>query len=331
MAYTNEQNRIQQQFLPSVNNITLPIAPNLSILSGHLTLVGTVTIAGGTTNGTVQGEGGPVNLLKRVRVVGNPAPGSIYPGGNIVDSSVRSLLRNAQFQDSGKFIGEQSGSVLGNGAAGTYPIYLSVPIYWADSNLRQQVATALYADPSAYASLQLQVDTGGATDCFAGTDRDWTFALNLEWDDDRVDTTPGSPAFSLFQEDHIIQIGAANARLNDAAMPQSGAFLSWQVLAEQGQYYQLSDALLNELRVEAPTWLYDKYAQDIRQQMYNDVWLDPSQNGAGLYYVDQTKGIIQNYNPAAGILPYFNVNNPSGAFLDRLRVFTRRVYVLGQS
>jgi hypothetical protein len=60
--------------------------------------------------------------------------------------------------------------------------------------------------------------------------------------------------------------------------------------------------------------------------MYDDEWLDPSANGAGLYHIDMTNGIIQNANPAAGLLPMINVNNPSGSYLDQLRVFTRRVY-----
>jgi hypothetical protein len=39
-----------------------------------------------------------------------------------------------------------------------------------------------------------------------------------------------------------------------------------------------------------------------------------------------TEGVIQNSNPAAGLLEQYNVNNPSGSFLDQLRIFTRRVY-----
>lgn len=327
MAYENRENRIQLPFLPSSTAITLPIPPNFSILQGKLILTGTITIAGGSTNGTIQGEGGPINLLKRIRVVANPAGGSPYPGGWLVDCSARSLLRFAQLQHFGKFFGEISGSVLGNGAAGTYAIYLAVPIYFADTNLRNQVATALYADPSAYSSLQIQVATGGATDCFAGTDRTWTYNLQLQWQDDRVDIIPPNPALSLFQEDHLVQIGAANTRLNDPSLPQDGAFLSWMILAEQNQpAYGLSDALLNRLTVLGPTWSFDEFAQDIRQKMYDDEWLDPSSNGAGLYYIDMTNGIIQNSNPASGLLPMISVNNPSGSYLDQLRMFTRRVY-----
>lgn len=327
MAYENRENRIQQQFLPNSTAITLPIPPNFSILQGKVILTGTITIAGGTTNGTVQGEGGPINLIKRIRVVGNPAPGSAYPGGWLVDCSARSLLRWAQLQHFGKFFGELSGSTLGSGAAGTYPIYLAIPIYWADTNLRNQVATALYADPTAYTSLQVQIATGGPTDCFAGTDRAWAFNLQLQWQDDRVAVVPSSPAVALFQEDHLLPIGAANTRLFDPAMPQDGAFLSWTLMAEQNQpAYALSDALLNRLTVMGPTFSFDEFWQDIRQKMYDDEWLDPSQNGAGLFHVDMTNGVIQNANPAANLSQQISVNNPSGSFLDQLRIFTRRVY-----
>jgi hypothetical protein len=329
MAYENRENRLQLPFLPSSQAITLPIPPNFSILQGKLILVGTVTIAGGTTNGTAVGEGGPINLIKRIRIIGNPANGSPYPGGYLVDVSARSLLRWAQLNHFGTMIGEQSGSVLGNGAAGTYPIYLSIPIYFADTTLRQQVATALYADPSAYASLQCQVVTGGPTDCFAGTDRVWTFNLQLQWADDRVDIVPSNPGVALFQEDHLVPIGAANTRLNDPALPQDGAFLSWTILAEQNQpAYALSDALLNRITVFGPTWSFDEFAQDIRQKMYDDEWVSPAVNAAGLYHIDMTNGILQNANPANGLLPQVNVNNPSGVYLDQLRVFTRRIYTV---
>jgi hypothetical protein len=328
MAYENRENRVQLPFLPNASAITLPIPPNFSILQGRVILTGTVTIAGGTTNGTVQGEGGPINLIKRIRVVANPAPGSAYPGGWLVDCSARALERWAQFQHFGKFIGEQAGSTLGSGAAGVYPIYLSIPIYFADTNLRNQVQTALYADSSAYSSLQVQIATGGITDCFAGNDRTVTYNLQVQWDDDRVDITPSATPIVLFQEDHLIQIGAANTRLNDPALPQDGAFLSWSLFAEQGAAYNLSDALLNRITVMGPTWNFDEYAQDIRQKMYDDEWLDPSANAAGLYHIDMSNGIIQNSNPAAGLLPMINVNNPSGAYLDALRMFTRRWYAV---
>lgn len=330
MAYENCENRSQVQFLPNSNNIVLPIPPNLSILRGNLILTGTVTIADGTTNGAVVGDGGPQNLIKRVRIIANPASGSAFPGGWIVDCSGRSLLHYAQMQR-GKYVGEQSGSVLGNGAAGTYLIYLSIPIYFADDNLRANVATALYAGLDAYSSLQVQVQTGGATDCFSGTDRTWTYNLLLQWDDKRVDITPPATTVALFQESHVVPIFGANARLVDQQLPQDGAFLQWLVMAEQNQPgYELSDAILQRLTIQGPTYSFDEYPQDIRQRMYDDSWIDPSQNAAGLYMMDMTEGVIQNANPAAQLVPWFNVLNPSGPGLDQLSVYTRRVYTVQQ-
>lgn len=328
MAYENRENRVQLPFLPSASAITLPIPPNFSILAGRVILTGTVTIAGGTTSGTPLAEGGPINLIKRIRLVANPAPGSAYPGGWLVDASPRALLRWAELQHFGTFIGEISGSALGNGAAGVYPIYLSIPIYFADTNLRNQVQTALYADPSAYASLQVQVATGALTDCFTGNDRTATYNLQVQWADDRVDITPSATPIVLFQEDHLVQIGAANTRLNDPALPQDGAFLSWTIMAEQGAAGLLSDALLNRITVMGPTWNFDEFAQDIRQKMYDDEWIAAAANAAGLYHIDMSNGVIQNSNPASGLLPMISVNNPSGAYLDSLRMFTRRWYAV---
>lgn len=327
MAYENRKNRNQAPFLPNMSAITLDIPPNLSILQGRVILVGTVTITGGTTNGTQVGEGAPMNLLRRIQVIGNPAAGSPYPGGRLVDDTPRALLRYAQMQHFGKMIGELSGSTLGSGAAGVYPIYISIPIYWADTTLRNQVQTSLNADLAAYESLQLQVSTGALTDCFAGNDRTVVYSLQLQWDDDRVDITRSSPDVTLIQEDHELVIQAANTRLNDAGLPQDGAFLSWSIFAEQGAYMALSDALLNKLNIDGVSYSFEEFAQDIRQKMYDDEWLDPSQNAAGLYHVDMTNGVIQNSNPATGLLVRYDVNNPSGASLDALRVFTRRFYI----
>ena len=330
MAYLDRKNRSQTPFLPSNSNIVLEIPPNYSILQGKLILTGTVTIAGVTNAGTVVGEGGPINLIKRIKVVANPSGGSQYPGGYLVDASARALLRWAQLNHGGVFIGEQSASTLGNGANGTYSIYLAIPLYFADPNLRQNYATALYADVSAYQSLQVQVATGAITDCFAGNNGTVTYNLQLQWWDERLDIVPGNTAMALFQEDHLVQIGAANTRLPDPALPQDGSFLSWTILAEQSSAYTLSDAILNRLTVFGPTWSFDEYAQDIRQKMYDDEWLAASANGAGLYHIDMTDGPLQNMNPATGLLPQISVNNPSGTYQDQLRMFTRRVYLVNQ-
>lgn len=331
MAYNDRRNRSQQVFLPS-SQVVLDIPQGFSILRGKVIITGTVTIAGGTTSGALIGDGGPTNLIKRIRVVGNPAPGSAYPAGWLVDATPRALLRWQQMLgDWGVYMAEQSGSVLGSGAAGTYPIYFAIPINFADPTLRNNYQTALYADASAYRSLQLQVLTGGSTDCFQGTDRTWTYNLQVQWEDNRLDITPSNPATALIQESHLIQIGAANTRLNDPSLPKTGGFLTWLLLCEQGQPgYTLSDAILSRVTVQGRNWFFDEYAQDIRQEMYDNGWLNPSSNGAGLYLIDQAEGMIQNSNDAGGLEPMISVLNPSGSYLDQINMFTRRVYTVSQ-
>ncbi|HEX3892866.1 MAG TPA: hypothetical protein VHW46_09875, partial [Terracidiphilus sp.] len=184
---------------------TLPLGGK--ILEGKVVLVGQVILSGVGAAGTLYGEGGPINLVKRVIVYANPAAQSRYPGGKIVDITPRSLLRYAAMQHNGKFIGDQLGSSLGSGANGTYNIYTSIPIYFADGVLRSNVQTALNTDPGTYASVQVEVDTGDMTSCFTG----WAGTVNwsglqVQWVDNRVALTGDTNV--LFQEDHVFLIAA---------------------------------------------------------------------------------------------------------------------------
>lgn len=332
MAFESRKNRIAQQFMPDTM-IALPVPPNLTIFSGKLILTGSVTIAGATANGTVLGEGGPVNLIQRIRVVVNAAPGSPYPNGWCVDATPRSLLRAAQmYSRFGSYFAEQSGNTLGGGANGTYTIYLEIPISFVDSSLRyNQIATGLYADPSAYQSIQVQVFTGDVARCFTGNNGIYTYNLQLQWQDKRYNVVPPNPGVALWQEEHVVQIGGANQRLFDPAMPQDGAFLNWLIMAEQGAQQTLSDAILQQLTLEGAGIDFSEYAQDIRAEMYDNEWINPAANAAGLYQVDFAEGILQNANAASGLQPYTWVANPSGANLDQLRIFTRRLFTVSAS
>jgi hypothetical protein len=333
MAFEDKTNRLVQPVFPGAPNVfTLP--PGGKILSGKLILTGNVVVSGGTTSGAITGEGGPANLISRVKVTANRAAGSRYPGGRIVDCGSRSLLRYATYEHQGKFIGELSGSVLGSGAAGTYPIYLSIPIYWADAALLNQVQTALNADPAdstgapVYRSIQVQADiAANLANCFAGNDRVLNLSgCTLQWVDDRLSIA--SDTIPLVQEDHDLLIEATQTRAMDNGMLQDGSYTSWMILAEQGTARLLSDVLLNRVTITAPTLNLDLYGQDIRQGMYDDGWMDPSQSGVGQFFLDFTHGLLQNSNPAAGIMAKFDINNPSGAALDQLKFYTRRVYTL---
>jgi hypothetical protein len=331
MAYQNRRNRGAYPWQPQV---VFNIPPGGKVLDGMLILAGTVTIAGGTTNGTVIGEGGPVNLIKKIKITATRGTGSRYPNGELVNNTPRALLRYAITQHGGKYIGELSGSTLGNGAVGTYVIYLAIPIYWADSTLRNEVQTALNMDPvdstgvPVYENVQVKVDLAtDLTTCFSGSDRVANFSgLSVQWDDTRLnlgfDTTP------IVQEDHDFLIQAAQTRAVDYAFPTDGAITSLFINAESGVYKTLSDTLLNKLTMAAPTLNLEEYALDIRSRMYTDEWFDASQSGIGQFYIDFTNGLLQNSNPASGIAMEFDVNNPSGASQDQLKIYTRRFFGL---
>lgn len=325
MAFGDKKNRLTTPFIPDSKIIfTLPLGGK--ILEGKVVLVGQVVLSAGTTSGTVLGEGGPVNLVKRIIVNANPAAGSRYPGGKIADITPRSLLRFAGIQNtSGKVILEQSGSTLGSGAAGTYNIYLSIPIYFADAVLRNNVQTALNTDPGTYASVQVEVDTGDIDTCFAGNDRTVVYSgLQVQWVDTRVGLAGDTNV--LFQEDHVFLIAATQQRAFDQAMPQDGAFLSWLILAEQSAGYTLSDGLLQRVQVDGTPISFDKYMQDIRQQMLDDGWIDPAQTATGMNFIDWTDGSLGNTVLASSLQTRFQVTNVSGANLDDLLISTRRVF-----
>ncbi len=330
MASLNAKNRLTKPFIANSKVIfTLPLGGK--IRRGCVILTGNVVLSGGTVNGVVAGEGAPVNLVSRIIVTATPAGGSRYPGGKIVDAGPRSLLRYAAAQHDGRVILEQSGSTLGGGANGTYPIYLSIPIYWADGTLRNGISTALNTDDSTvvqggtYASVQVEVDTANVAACLTGNNAVVDYSgLAVQWVDDRV-AVPGD-TIVRYQESHEALIAAAQKRMPDDAMPQDGAFESIQLLAQQGAALTLADTLLNRFTISGATLDYDKYSGDIRQTMYDDEWLNPAQTAAGMYFIDFTDGALSNTVPANGLQFQFDVNNPSGANLDSLDIFTRRVF-----
>jgi hypothetical protein len=139
--------------------------------------------------------------------------------------------------------------------------------------------------------------------------------------------TAGKPTDTntVFQEDHTTLIGAAQDRMLDQAMPRDGAFISWLIMAQQTTAFTLADTILNKIVCKGSTLDYKLYAKDIRAEMYDDEWLDPSQAGAGLYYLDWTDGWLNNALIASTQQVEFDVNNPSGTNQDSLLFFTRRV------
>jgi hypothetical protein len=177
-----------------------------------------------------------------------------------------------------------------------------------------------------WSSVQVEVTTGDLTTCFTGNDRMPDFSgLSIAWIDERLDIEGDTNL--LVQEEHYALIAAAQERMIDPAMPQSGAFLSWFIMPESGgNAYTLSDAILEKLTAAGSTFNYEMYASDIRQAMLDNGFIDPAQTATGLYYVDFGEGLLKNSNPAPGITAQFRVLNPSGVNQDQLRIFTRRFY-----
>jgi hypothetical protein len=332
VAFEDRRNRISVPFTAGSPAI-FSLNTGGKVLQGRLIIAGTVAVTGSTAPGVQVGEGAPINLVKRVQITATRAAGSRYPGGKIVDCHPRSLLRYAIAQR-GKFVGELFGSNLGQGANGVYTIYLSIPIYFADPTNRNQVQTSLNMDPAdsqgnrIYSNVQVQVDLASdLSGCFAGNNGVLnTSGLTVQWDDDRLGIT--GDTVPLVQEDHDMLIPTTQTRAADYALPQDGAFTSWLIMAEQSPDRTLSQNLLNRLIVTGPTINFDEYSNDIQQKMLDDAWYDAAQPMDGQYFIDWTNGLLLNSNPASGIAAQFDVNNISGANLDQLRIYTRRIYQL---
>jgi hypothetical protein len=325
MKFTDRQNRIEKEFLKN-SRLTMTLPLGGKIQQGKVVLKGSVTIANGNANGTLVGEGGPINLIKRVIVRANPAPGSRYLGGKVVDCTPRSLLRYAMLQR-GKFLGDLGASALGSGAAGTYDVYLSIPIYFQDTNFRRASATSLNADPAAYQSIQVELETGDLTSCFTGNDRDLDVSgLKVHWVDDRQDLAGDS--FVLFQEDHTTLIPGAQKRFQDGSMPSDGAFLQWLIMTETNAptVQTLADTILEKVELNGQKTDYMFFPEDLRQKMYDDAWVDVDQTLTGIYLADFCDGLISNFEPASTLISKFDVKAPSGANLDGLHIYTRRLF-----
>lgn len=323
MKNSDRRNRYQQPFVKNSKLIfNLPL--NGKILNGKLILAGTVVLSAGTTSGVKLADGGPSQLIKRVIITAVPAPASPYPGGKIVDCSVRSLLRYQMFVRE-RYVHDLGANVLGSGAAGTYPVYTTIPINFADPLAKRYIDTALNADPNAFQSITVEVQTGAIGDCYTGNDRveDYS-ALQVQWADDRENVA--GDTYVVVQEDHTVLIPAANTRLLDKAMPSDGAFTTWLIEAENTTAQTLADTVLNRVTLATGALDYDKFAKDIRQQMVDDGYVDFAETLTGLYFVDFADGMVSGAIKAAELDAKFDVSNPGGANADQLRIFSRRLF-----
>lgn len=330
MSFRDFQNRLTENFKKqTVINIPL----GRKILQGNITLRGPINISAVVAGGTQIGEGGPVGLIDRIILHATPAPGSRYPGGEIIDVCPRSLLRHAIYEHQGKYIADQAGVTLSGttppiaAAVGVYNVNLNIPIYFADSVLESRDAsTALNADPTAYQSLQLEIRTyQDLSNCFNGFNGTVDLSgLTFEWTDERVDIPTDTNV--LYQTDDFELIGAAQQRMQLRGLPMDGRFLSWLIMTQLNTPANaLSDTILNWLQFEGDPFSIKLRASDIRQKMLNDGWIDASQNAAGQYFIDWTDGVLGNSIVAGTMIGWLDVNNPSGANNDSLLIYTRRI------
>jgi hypothetical protein len=342
MAYEDRYQRGTQPLILGSPNV-FDIPGGYNILQGKIIIDATLTISGSTAAGTAVGDGGALNLFRRIRMIANPAApnqngSSRYPAGALIDVTTRSLLRYAITQRSGKYMTALQGdATLGGGVNGAYPIYLEIPIYFYNPNLINPFQTALNMNQvdsqgrPIYSKVQLQLDVAQLlTEVYAGNNGALAAAGTIRWADDRLDLgSGGTDTLPLVQEDHYAVIQSASTQYVDGGMPNDGLFESWMVMAEQGAGYALSDAILNRVRMTSPSLNFFEIWQTIRSAMYNDAFIDPSQSATGLFFFDWTKGQLGNSNAAAGLQAQWELNNVSGAGLDRLRIYTRRIKPLG--
>jgi hypothetical protein len=346
MAYEdNYGTRAEQPIYPGVPNV-FNLNPGLNVTRMWLELDATVTITGATGGalGTPIGDAAIANLaasrlIRRIKVLASPGAGSRYPKGPLVDCSPRSLLRFAMPQREGKLFGDLNGNgSLGNGANGSYEIFMTLPIYFSDEanlNGSQMNSTALNLNARdsqglpVYSAVQVKVDIANSlTELFSGSTGDMAIAGMLRYGDKRLDLS-GADTLPMKQEDHIAMIRGEQEQFPDQLLPLDGAFTQWLIMAEQNQpAHTLSDALIKRLEIKGNQLLFHKKWQEMRQAMLDEGFFDPSQTLTGLSYIDWTDGILQNSNAAAGMQAYYSVLNPSGSGLDQLRVYTRRVFGL---
>lgn len=336
MAFEDRYNRAQFPF-----QLGQPVVFNLNkganVLRGNVIITGVLTITNAGAAGTPIGEPTQVimNLIRRIKVIGNRAAGSRYPNGALVDCTPQTLLRYAIVERQGKFVGELLGvGALGGGVAGAYTFYISVPIYFGDTMNNNNVQTALNMNPAdskgnpIYNAVQVQIFTAAAlTELFSGTGGTMAVVAQVQWKDDRLGLT--GDTLPLIQEDHEALILAPNERFVDPQMPTDGNFNQWLILARQNvPGLALSNAIVNRLEILGSSLNFKEEALDIQQAMLDDGLYDASQSMTGQYFLDWTKGILGNANAAPGLQHKISINNPSGAGLDSLVVYTRRWFPL---
>ena len=330
MKNSDRQNRASKPFVKN-GPVIFDISGGGKILRGWVALIGNVNITAVVAGGVKIGAGGPVRLIDTIEIDANPLDPR-YAGGKILDKvHPESLLEFATTRRR-FYVADQLGANLGGNAAvvANYLVATYIPVYFADPRRVRPIETALNGD--AYESIQLRVNCAAVENCFNGANVTVDYSgLTVQWIDDRENVT--GDTLTLFQENHDFIIPAANKRALDLAMPKDGKFLDWLLFGLNTTNETLADTILNQLVINGDSLDFSKYAEDMRQQMFDDEWwspdngnpANPAASATGRYFVDFTDKKLGGVIDARYVGFYFDVSNPGGANQDTLRFFTRRI------
>lgn len=276
-------------------------------------LRGSLTVAGGTVNGTSLGEN-PGNLLQRFFV-------DAAPIGQIKSLSPRSLIRNTIF-DYGRLISDTALT----GAAGTFTILQPFFLHFALPTLISPIEAAL--ESAAFTSIQVRALLGGRDTQFAGNDRTFTYtSLNLDLLDQR-EVMSGRTAV-VFEDDIFRLISSANTRFSISDFPLGQRYLD-QLYVFETTNQALSDAIMNRLTVQSGGAVFaDAFEDDFRMESFRSLkdaataltgvhkwWASPLTGG---------KQILRGAVDARSLSQMSAVLDVSNPGTDRVIVNSRRI------
>jgi hypothetical protein len=319
----------------SNNEVLFELGMGGKILRGNVVLSGAITIVNAGAAGAARfAEHIYAGLVKRI-IVETVASNGRYTSGVKRDLSGAKLLRRAMFFRK-KFLSELKG-VVGSGAAGTYNIYLSFPIFFAQPDLKRPIETALNADidaagnGKAYSSIKVRVQCGDKTTTMNGNAGVWDFsALNVEWYDHR-EAVDGD-TYEIVEIEKEFLIPGASTQQTDDTWESQGDVLDFIFSTQTGSSGAAAgpvyaDTILNRIVVESDTADFDLFRDELHQLMYDYDEIDTAQAFTGVHHVNfVTSGMLSKCPRAGSCVVKYDVLNPSGSNLDSINVITRRKF-----
>jgi len=326
---------ITKKVLPLAQNSPAYYSLNLSKAAGWLLLGidlcvrGNIVLSAGTTNGTRSQED-PAGIFNNIQIDATPMPGGLYRGGKVFNASPRSILRMNVF-DRGRFQDDLGGSNSVTGAAGTFPINLRLPINFALPNGLKPIDTALRLDQ--FSDITMTFNMSSIAAMLVGCDRtvDWT-QLYIEVVERRAYSVNAAkktgfwPLGTLFQDDHFFQIAAANNRFTiDSQLPHVDPYVEALLMTQSTAQNTLVDTILNRVtQYQGLESFSDIFERDLRMLNNDEITEVANTALTGMYFLRLSDRRLSNL-----VLPTYNlvldVNNPGGANLDSLLLFTRRL------